>query len=508
MRKLFFGLSIIAIIAVVLSTYGFAAEPAKILRIGTYGEPIRDWDANRIGSFHETELKDAIFERLVTKKTGNFEIVPGLAKSWEFSKDLKEITFHLERGWKFQKGYGEVTVEDVKFSLLRALDSKWEGTSPPLSLDRVEVLDKDTVKVYLKYPDTSFISYGLAISAGVMVVPKATEKMSVHEARRNPIGSGPYELETWDPMEKIILKRFKDYHGKAPYFEKIEYVVFANQETMELALQKGDIDLGIISYKAIPTFPKLKGMKVYTGSSASYAWVGMNVTRKPFDDIRVRKAIRYAVDVNEILEGAFEGAPKRANSILPPQLLGHWKEAPFYEPDLKKAKNLLAESGYPNGFTATMVVSPASRGDLVAPILIEQLKKIGVRVKPDSLTRPAQVAELQAGNYDMYFMEYPFAREPFEATRWFTCEQIFPGGWNMAKWCNKEFDELRRKAQGMIDKKKQASLYEGMQKIMDEDAIAIWVHNGVIAIGYKDYIDLEGKVRPDGRLDLGALGVK
>lgn len=509
MKKLVYTMFVMAIIILAFSSLSFPAEPVKLLRVGVYGEPIRDWDAERHFGHYEPELKNAIFEKLITTKTGSFELVPGLAKSWEASKDLKEITFHLQKGVRFQKGYGEVTAEDIKFSLERPLDPKWEVTVTPRSLDHVEVIDKYTVKVYFKYPDSSFLGYNIALGAGIMIMPKATEKMSVAEIRRNPIGSGPYELETWLPMEKIVLKRFKDYHGRAPYFEKIEYTVFANQETLELALKKGDIDLGIISYKAIPAFRKLQGMKIYTGPTASYAWVGMNTERKPFDDIRVRKALRYGIDVKEILEGAFERVPKRSNSMFYRGIRGYWKEAPFYEPDLEKAKNLLAEAGFARGLSATMVVSPAPRGDLVAPIVIEQLRKIGITVKSTTLTRPAQVAKLQAGKYDLYYMEYPgFARDPIEATRWFTCEQISPKGWNMAKWCNKEFDDLRMKALGTIDAQEQASSFVRMQKIMDEEVIAIWVHNGSIAIVHKDYIDLEGKVNPDGRCVLGAVSVK
>ena len=497
-RHGFFGIVGMVVLALMFSTFGFAAE--KVLRVGT-SEDIRDWDAHRTTGHYEPEVKDAVFERMVGIKTGTWEIVPGVAKSWEYSKDHKEVTFTLQKGIKFQKGYGEVTAEDVKFSLERLVTPKWEVEVRPNSLDRVQVLDKYTVKIYLKFADTSFVATQLAKQSIGRILPKATEGMSVAEVRRNPIGSGPYELETWQPMEKMVLKRFKDYHGKAPYFDRIEYLVFANPETLELALEKGDIDLGIISYKAIPRFRNLKGMKVYMGPAAGYAWVGMTVTKKPFDDIRVRKAIRSAIDVEEILVGAFEGAPKQAGSMFPPELPGYWREAPLYKPDIKKAKELLAEAGFANGLTATMIVSPANRGDLVVPILIEQLKQIGVTIVPTSVTRPAQIAGLQAGTYDMYYIEYRgFARDPFEATRWFGCEEVGPKGWNMSKWCNKEFDELRKKALVTPDEKDQVSLYVRMQKIMDEEIPAAWIHNGLTAIAYKANINLEGTVNPDGRV--------
>ena len=502
----FFGIVGIVVLALTFSTLGFTAE--KVLKLGT-SEDIRDWDAHRTTGHYEPEVKDAVFERMVSTKPGTWEIVPGIATSWEYSKDHKEITFNLQKGIKFQKGYGELTAEDVKFSLERLVTPKWEVEVRPNSLDRVQVLDKYTVKIYLKFPDTSFVATQLAKQSIGRILPKTTDGMSVAEVRRNPIGSGPYELETWQPMEKMVLKRFKDYHGKAPYYDRIEYLVFANPETLELSLEKGDIDMGIISYKAIPRFRSLKSMKVYLGPAAGYAWVGMNVSKKPFDDIRMRKAIRQAIDVEEILVGAFEGAPKQARSMFPPELPGYWKEAPLYKPDIKKAKALLSEAGFPNGLSATMIVSPANRGDLVVPILIEQLKQIGITVVPTSVTRPAQIAGLQAGTYDMYYIEYRgFARDPFEATRWFGCEEVGPKGWNMSKWCSKEFDEIRKKALVTPDEKEQVSLYVQMQKIMDEEVPAAWIHNGLTAIAYKANINLEGTVNPDGRVVIRDLTAK
>ena len=98
---------------------------------------------------------------------------------------------------------------------------KWEVEVPPSSLDRIEVLDKYTVKIYFKFPDASFVPTVLAKQSTGRILPKATEGMSVAEVRRNAIGLGPYELETWQPMEKWVLKRFKDYYGKAPYYDRI-----------------------------------------------------------------------------------------------------------------------------------------------------------------------------------------------------------------------------------------------------------------------------------------------
>ena len=162
MKKRSYGFLRIAGIVVLALTFshpGFTAE--KVLRVGTT-EDIRDWDAHRTTGQYEPELKDAVFERMVSTKPGTWEIVPGIAKSWDYSKDHREITFHLQKGIKFQKGYGEVTAEDVKFSMERLVTPKWEVEVLPNSFDQIEILDKYTVKIYLKFADSSFVNTQLA----------------------------------------------------------------------------------------------------------------------------------------------------------------------------------------------------------------------------------------------------------------------------------------------------------------------------------------------------------
>jgi peptide/nickel transport system substrate-binding protein len=482
MKKLAYFLIIIVLVAGPFYELdiAFGESSTKTLKIGMKGT-IRGWDPQRTTGHWEPEIKNAIFDRLITTKPGTWELMPSLAKSWEFSKDRKEITFYLKEGVQFQQGMGELTAEDVKYCFERTLNSKWGVTAHFDALDHVDVIDKYTVKVYLKYPQASFLSYQIAKGGAARIVPKAVK---------------------WEPMEKVVLKRFEGYHGEAPYFDKIEYIIFPQQEMLELALEKGTVDLGVIDYKSFQRFKKLKGIEIYTGPRASYSWIGFSVRKENVKDVRVRKAIRHAIDVEEILAGAFENLPMRSNSMLPPQLPGYWKDAPVYKPNLKKAKELLSEAGYAKGLTLSMVVCPPNRGDLVLPIVIEQLSKVGVKINPTMVTRPAMTTELKAERYDMYYIEMTgYAKDPFEASRWFICQQAKPKGWNLSKWCNNEFDELRNKANSFFDPEKRIPLFVKMQKIMDKESPHIWVHHGLTAIGYRDYIDL-GKVNPDGRLTL------
>ena len=433
-----------------------------------------------------------------------------MAESWDYSEDRTVLTFRLKKGVQFQKGYGELTAEDVKFTYTRSFDPKWELVDDFRdNIETVEIIDKYTVKVKLKKPNSSFLPYQVARTMNGVILPKATAKMSIEEVRKNPIGSGPYELEKWVPMDKIILKRFEGYHGKKPYYDKIEYSIFPSQTTLELALEKGDVDLGLISYKGAERLGKRKDLKIYKGPSASYAWIGFNVQKAPFDDVRVRQAIRYAVNVDEILLGCFEGAPQRAKSMFPPELRGYWKDAPVHKPNIAKAKKLLAEAGFPKGYTVAVNVNSANRGDLVVPVLIEQLRQVGIKVKATTLTRPAHIAELQAGVEDMYYLEYRgYARDPYEAALWWTCKQAKPAGWNMSKWCSKDFDALMEKSKTSLNEQEQMDLYIGMQKVMDKEVPAIWIHNGLTAIAYKKGIALEKAVDPDGRLVLRAISAK
>ncbi len=207
-------------------------------------------------------------------------------------------------------------------------------------------------------------------------------------------------------------------------------------------------------------------------------WLGFNQDYPPFNDIRVRKAVRYAIDVDAIIAGAYNNVAKRANAMIAPEILGYWKDAPQYEVDLGKAKQLLKEAGYPNGFTTEIGVPVNIPWGIVgAQIIQQQLKKIGIDAKIKVLETSAMYPYWGKESHPgMQYTSYTAILDPGYWVEWFTTDQI--GKWNFWKWSNERYDELYKKGEVTMDSQKRAKIYIEMQKLMDKDVTAVWISNG------------------------------
>ncbi|MDZ7671770.1 MAG: ABC transporter substrate-binding protein [Halanaerobiales bacterium] len=200
-------------------------------------------------SISEWPIMDSIFSGLVKYKPGSYEVVGDLAEKWELSADNKTITFYLKEGVKFHNGYGEVTAEDVKFSFERIIDP--ENGSPEAEsfskLKEVKVVDDYTVQLILEEPMARLFTSTLPYNAGLIVSKKAVEEMGRDTFASNPIGSGPYQFESWGVNNNISVSRFDDYFGQNAFIEKVEFIPMADQMSQELALRSGEVDFGQVS---------------------------------------------------------------------------------------------------------------------------------------------------------------------------------------------------------------------------------------------------------------------
>ena len=205
--------------------------------------------------------------------------------------------------------------------------------------------------------------------------------------------------------------------------------------------------------------------------------------------------MRYAVDVDKVLEAAFFGTAKRANSMLPPGMLGEWKDAPIYEVDLDKAKALLKEGGKPDGFKVTLLVWTDDRAKIAAEVIKADLARIGVEV--DILIKEVGAFNESAnkGEFSMHIQFFTTTIDPGYATSWFTTGN----SWNPSQWSNKKYDTLIEAGMSEVDVKKRAQIYIDAQKEIDKDCWAIWLTNGSKIRVAQDYIDI-GKLFPNGRL--------
>jgi peptide/nickel transport system substrate-binding protein len=440
-----------------------------------------------IGS-EETNIDLALFSKLI-KFSPEGELVQDAAESYELSGDGKVLEFKLREGIQFHHGYGEMTAEDVKFSYERFIDEDLDSpyASDWARLERVEVVDRYSGRIVLDDVHAPLLNSTLPFTTGSIVSKKAFEELGDRFAT-NPVGSGPYFWSSWQPNQRVVLERFDDYFGEAPDFARIEVLPIVDPLIAEFSFDTRDLDSTEISLDSIERYRAREGVAVEVLDTLRYHWLGFNVQEEPFDDPLVREAVRYAVDVDEILIGAYNDVPNRANTMLAPSTLGFWEDAPEYQPDLARARELLAEAGYPDGFSTMMITDETPYHQRSVAIVQQQLKRVGIEARIEIV--PTMYDRLGEGSVaGLHYASFSAVLDPGYWFEWFTCDQV--GQWNYWEWCNEEFDRLKDEAARIAEPEQRAARYVRMQQIIDEEIPAIWVTNGATV-----HVHREGELDP------------
>jgi len=465
------------------------ATPAgpKILRVRLASD-IAGIDPAFMVGLTDSLISDCIFMGLVCQKPNSYEWMPDAAESVVQSPDGLTIDFKLKEGIKWQKGYGELTTEDVKYSFERIADKNTQSpyANDWLTLDHVEIIDKYRGKIILKEPFAPLFSSTLPVNSGRIVCKKYVEQVGKDKFTLNPeVGSGPYMFAQWTPKQKIVLKRNPDYSGPHQvYYDEIHVVVIPDSMAAEVALQAGDVDHSSISAQSFKRFAADAAFKSAKYPPTFYYWIGMNVTHPKLQDINVRQAVRYAVDVDQILAAVYYGEAERANSMLAEGLVGYWKDAPRYNRDVQKAKDYLAKAGV-SGLTLKYNCSSEASSKTQAEIVQQNLAEVGIKVDINVLDGAAVYEQGMGDNgkqielYSSGFSMYP---DPAWATMWFTCDQV--GVWNWMRWCSPEYDALNKKGITTLDPAERAKIYIRMQQLLDESCSMIWTTHGVNAFAW------------------------
>jgi peptide/nickel transport system substrate-binding protein len=466
-----------------------AADGRLVVRVD---EDLKNLDpAYRTGPI-EVNVILAVGQGLVKFKPGSTE--------WEndAAADIKQvddttIEFTLKEGLKFTGDYGELTAEDVKFSFERFIKPDANGKKVDYAddwaaLDSVEVTGKLTGKIHLKNPSPAVWLIALADGSGVIISKKAFEALGDKFAT-TPIGSGPYIFKEWVPRDHFTLVANPDYLGDKPAFTEITARPIAEDKTAQLALQAGELDFTRLDPALAKDLASAPGIKVEKLSAIDYVWIGPNIEKKPFDDVRVRQAVRLALDIPAIIAAAYDGAVDPAYALEAPGILGHWADAPKYTRDIEAAKKLLEEAGQGGGFSTRLTVLNKAVAQATAAVVQANLAEIGIDVQIDALDEGAYWAygENDASkDLDLVLVEYRGKFDPGFQTQWFTSDQI--GTWNWQRWNSPEFDALHKQGGIETDTAKRAQIYIDAQKLMDESAAFWWITHNAYTFAFKDTI--------------------
>lgn len=377
------------------------------------------------------EVSWNIYDRLITHKRIQLEdgsyaydyttFEPELAESWEVADDNSSVTFQLRKDATFHDGR-PVTAADVKWSLDRAVAAGGfpaiqMGASGMVSPDQFVVIDDHTIRVDFPKPNKLVLA-NLAVPVAQIVNSElakehatADDPYAMEWVGNNDAGGGAYMVDSWKPGNEIVFKRFDDWKsGELPAMEKVIVRQIASAGTRRALLERGDADLSFnLPPKDFAELVEGSDLKVIgTPVDAELLYLDMNVTMEPFDDPKVRKAIAYAIPYEDILNTGLHGRGKGMFGGPETVTTTDWPQPSPYDLDLEKAKELLAEAGYPDGFETTLSydVTTSTTREPIALLVQDSLKKIGVTVNIEKI--PGADWYTRLGQKDMPFLIMSF----------------------------------------------------------------------------------------------------
>ena len=322
-----------------------------------------------------------VFEGL-TRLTQNGAVAPSLAESWEAAPDGLTWTFHLRRGVTFSDG-SPFDASVAKFSLDRITAEGSTNAQKALfaPIQSVEVVDPATIRIRLSRPMAT-LPYVLAWGDAVMVSPKSAATNAV-----TPVGTGPFKLQSWQRGSQLTLIRRNGYWGPEPRLNTVVFRFISDPTAAFAAVSAGDVD-AFPNYPApenVAQFQRDPRFRVVVGASEGKVILGINNTKAPFNDVRVRRALSYAIDRDALIQGAMFGFGQPIGSHYSRQAPGYVDLTGLYPHDPAKARALLAEAGYPNGIDVTLRLPPRPYARRSGEVLISQLAQAGIRAKIENL---------------------------------------------------------------------------------------------------------------------------
>ncbi len=445
----------------------------KIYRIGVPSE-INELDPPRSTTQVNLSPAEALYNyaaRYTYNPPLGTAITPELAEGWEIQDGARTYIFRIRKGMKWHGGYGEVTAEDLKWNWERVRDPKTgSSAAPDWAGSTITAMDPYTLKVSFERPYPAFINATVAYSSGLIINPKASMELG-DRWNTKPIGSGPFMYDSVQPGSTLTLKRNPDYWGTKAKVDQLVFRMKVDDRTALLAVSKGEIDSFYIADPDVAiaasksTDPNVRFVKSAYGQAPFIVW--FNMRRKPLDDVRVRQALRYAIDTNAIARDLFGGLAEPINSFLPPWMFGFSDDITRFDYNPDKARQLLREANVPADWRPSLISqSILTISRRVTEAVASYWTDVGVKVQNESLEQGIISRRGAMREFDMY-ATYVSRVDPDQLTArfWRSTGASNYSGYTAADGL---IDQIAREA----DPPARARLYRDLQDQLSRDAVA------------------------------------
>ena len=445
-----------------------AADHPNEITVGIAQDLDESLDPHKAVAAGTKEVMFNVFEGLM-KPTPEGDLIPAVAEKYEVSDDQLVYTFTIRDGIKFHNGQ-PVTAGDVVNSITRCIEPSEAGVlavEPLSAVEKVTGMDERTVQIRLKEPNTEFLAY-----LTLAILPAEYDGQDTA-----PVGTGPFKFVSRAAQDNIVLERFDDYWGEKAYLDKVTYKIIENADSILMSLQSGAVDL--FAHLTSTQVAQLgDDFNIEEGTMNLVQAMYLNHAEKPFDDVRVRQALCCAIDRQQILDLAFDGYGSLIGSSMYPAFGKYFDDSltNYYTHDVEKAKALLADAGYPDGFSMTITVPSNYQPHIdTAQVIVEQLKQVGIKAEILPVTWESWLNDTYMGRQfqatvvgvDASTMTARALLERFTST----------AGNNFINYNNAEYDAFFQEAVSAADDAAQTAAYKKAEANLTENAANVYIQD-------------------------------